>query len=57
VSPLTPSAPVTTTLMSGYFSTSKKSAERRWLLRLPIFVSTEAALTSIRPKTVVGLVI
>src|SRR3954462_8358775 len=52
VSPSMASAPVTTTLISGNFSTSKKSAERRCSSRLRILVSTDAARMSMRPKIV-----
>jgi hypothetical protein len=46
------SAPVTTTLTSGNFSASRKSAERKWSSRLLILVSTDAAWISMRPKIV-----
>jgi hypothetical protein len=46
------SAPVTTTLISGNFSASRKSAERKWSSRMLILVSTDAAWISMRPKIV-----
>ena len=50
------SAAVTTTLMSGNFSASKKSAECRCASRLPIPVRSDAALMSMWPETVWGAV-
>src|ERR1700758_3562932 len=51
-SPSAGSTSWTVTVMSGGFSASKKSADRRWLSRGLIPVVTDAALTSIRPVTI-----
>jgi hypothetical protein len=51
VSPPEGVAAVTTTLIAGNFSTSKKSADRRWLSRLPFPVYSDAAVMSSRPNT------
>jgi hypothetical protein len=45
-------APVTTTVMSGWFSTSKYSALRRCSSRLPMPDDNDAVRMSMRPETV-----